>query len=340
MQWWNEFMSWIRTSDGHQAVFTAVVVLLAVVIGAVVIGSVFRASIARLIRQQDYERKNAIIATLVDAAVDASAWNALSSPERVLSDRASAQAETHLRLLPIKGSGVAANWAAHELAELKHTSSTGGYQTQASVGEFRDRLVLWRDKPGRARKAFLEDLERWRFSETGREDSAESALSDLAEQIGNTGRTAPEGTTPSAAQPAAVAPVVVGAATASGAAEGTAAAVTPTIVLPPSAADASQDETHRLLADVDRLDVPSRERTVEELPPVETKPVTAGKESEQDAGAPSPVGNNGQAFRGDGTPAGAPADPDGQDDAVVRADEARFQRSAAENDQRDEHTAL
>lgn len=171
---WNEFLSWIRTSDGHQAIFTAAVILLAVVIGVVVTASVFRASIARLIRQQDHERKNAIIATLVDAAVDASAWNVLSQSERVLSDRASAQAETHLRLLPVKGSGVAANWAAHELAELKHTSSTGGYQTQASVGEFRDRLVQWRDRPGRARKAFLADLERWRFSETGRDHEAEA----------------------------------------------------------------------------------------------------------------------------------------------------------------------
>ncbi|WKK71398.1 hypothetical protein Q0F99_18680 [Rathayibacter oskolensis] len=66
---------------------------------------------------------------------------------------------------------MAANWAAHELAELKHTSSTGGYQTQASIGEFRDRLVQWRDKPNRARKAFLTDLERWRFSETSRPET-------------------------------------------------------------------------------------------------------------------------------------------------------------------------
>ncbi|PPF15331.1 hypothetical protein [Rathayibacter rathayi] len=340
MQWWNEFLSWIRTSDGYQAVFTAAVVLLAVVIGAVVIGSVFRASIARLIRQQDHERKNAIIATLVDAAVDASAWNILSSPERVLSDRASAQAETHLRLLPVKGSGVAANWVAHELAELKHTSSTGGYQTQASVNEFRDRLVLWRDKPGRARKAFLADLERWRFSETGREGSAESALADLTEQMGNTGRSAPEGTTPPVAQPAPATPVVVGAAIASGATAGTAGAATPSIVLPPSDTDASQDETRRLLADVDRLEVPSRERPVEELPPIETQRATSGGDFEPHASAPAAVGDDGQALHSDGAEADAPADPASQDDAVVRADEARFQRSAAEDDRRDDHSAL
>ncbi|PPF20637.1 hypothetical protein [Rathayibacter sp. AY1A7] len=325
MQWWNEFMSWIRTSDGHQAVFTAAVVLLAVVVGAIVIASVFRASIARLIRQQDHERKNAVIATLVDAAVDASAWNVLSSPERVLSDRASAQAETHLRLLPVKGSGVAANWAAHELAELKHTSSTGGYQTQASVGEFRDRLVQWRDKPGRARKAFLADLERWRFSETGRDRSAESAPS--SDRAASTAEAAPQRTAPPAAAPTAVAPVVVGA----GSASGSSAPQTPTIVLPASAGDASQEETRRLLADVDRLEVPSRERPVEELPPVDPQRSAPAAQpqpdAEHDATPSAPA---------DGDRDGVPAD----DEAVVRADEARFERSASDDDRGQERSSV
>ncbi|PPG53691.1 hypothetical protein C5C24_01390 [Rathayibacter sp. AY2B3] len=328
MQWWNEFMSWIRTSDGHQAVFTAAVVLLAVVVGAIVIGSVFRASIARLIRQQDHERKNAVIATLVDAAVDASAWNVLSSPERVLSDRASAQAETHLRLLPVKGSGVAANWAAHELAELKHTSSTGGYQTQASVGEFRDRLVQWRDKPGRARKAFLADLERWRFSETGRDRSAESAPS--SDRVASAGESAPERTAPAAAPPTAVAPVVVGAGSASGAAP-----QTPTIVLPASAGDASQEETRRLLADVDRLEVPSRERPVEELPPVDPQRSAPSPEQPQSSDAEPDAIPSAQE---NGDRPVVPAEAD--DDAVVRADETRFERPASDDDRREEHTSV
>jgi hypothetical protein len=316
MQWWNEFLSWIRTSDGHQAVFTAGVILLAVVIGVVVTASVFRASIARLIRQQDHERKNAVIATLVDAAVDASAWNVLSQSERVLSDRASAQAETHLRLLPVKGSGVAANWASHELAELKHTSSTGGYQTQASVGEFRDRLVQWRDKPSRARKAFLADLERWRFSETGRDRSSETPKgpdSPAPERAPAEQRPTAHAVTSAAA----AAPVVVGAGTPA-AGEEQARTSTPTIVLPPSAGDASQDETRRLLADVDRLEVPSRERPVEELPPVgSARPIPAET-------APEPAAETVAVQQAGGD------EPRDEDDRVVRADEARFEQASPE----------
>ncbi|KQQ00647.1 MULTISPECIES: hypothetical protein [unclassified Rathayibacter] len=282
MQWWNEFVTWIQTTDGHRSVFLAVVILLAVVIGVVVTAAVFRGSIARLIRQQEHERKNAVIATLIDAAVDASAWNVLTQSERILSDRASAQAETHLRLLPIKGSGVAANWAAHELAELKHTASTGGYQTQASIGEFRDRLVQWRDKPSRARKAFLADLERWRFSETSRPETpaapgSDSSAADSSTESAPASRVATPVATSQPAVPAG--PVVVGSSPDEASDTSYQRPATPTIVLPPAPTGSSHDETRQLLDDVDRLDVPSRERPVEELPPVEHAPVASHDES-------------------------------------------------------------
>lgn len=278
MQWWNDFVDWVQTTDGRQALYVGAIILLALVVGALVAALVFRAAIARLVRQQEHERKNAVIATLIDAAVDASAWNVLSQQERILSDRAAAQAETHLRLLPVKGSGVAANWAAHELAELKHTSSTGGYQTQASVGEFRDRLVLWRDKPGRARKAFLADLERWRFSETSRPGTSSTTT--------GTETSASTTTEPSAATHSPSTPVVVG----SGASEAGASyqrPSTPTIVLPSAPSGSEHDETRRLLADVDRLDVPARERPVEELPPVEHAP--SGDSDQEHTGSEQPT---------------------------------------------------
>ncbi|MWV58161.1 hypothetical protein [Rathayibacter sp. VKM Ac-2754] len=288
MQWWNEFVTWIQTTDGHRSVFLAVVILLAVVIGVIVTAAVFRGSIARLIRQQEHERKNAVIATLIDAAVDASAWNVLTQAERILSDRAAAQAETHLRLLPIKGSGVAANWAAHELADLKHTSSTGGYQTQASIGEFRDRLVQWRDKPSRARKAFLADLERWRFSETSRPETPAAPGSERAPSS-ETAPTTRVATEPSTAQPAPpAAPVVIGAGTAESSDTSYQRPSTPTIVLPPAPSASSHDETRQLLDDVDRLDVPSRERPVEELPPVEQPSPASNDETREESPTTAP----------------------------------------------------
>jgi hypothetical protein len=103
-------------------------------------------------------------------------WNSLTPQEQVMSDRAVGQADIQVRLLPIRGSGIAANWAAHELYELKRTSATFGYQLEPALVEFRDRLVEWQNKPARARKMFQGDLDRWKIQNS----STEKGL--LAEQ--------------------------------------------------------------------------------------------------------------------------------------------------------------
>jgi hypothetical protein len=78
-----------------------------------------------------------------------------------------------VRLLPIRGSDVAATWAAHQLHELKRASATFGYQLDPAVVEFRDRLLEWERHPSRMRKQFQNDLVRWR---TQRQDPEQAAL--------------------------------------------------------------------------------------------------------------------------------------------------------------------
>jgi hypothetical protein len=90
----------------------------------------------------------------------------------VLSDRSVGQADILVRLLPLKGAGIAADWAAHQLAELKRNSATYGYSLEPAIIEFRDRLVEWQNKPRRARRLFLDDLERWRFERTTSDSAA------------------------------------------------------------------------------------------------------------------------------------------------------------------------
>lgn len=88
-----------------------------------------------------------------------------------MSDRAVGQADILVRLLPIKGAGAAANWASHQLAEMKRNSATFGYQLDPAIAEFRDRLIEWQNKPGRARRIFQNDLERWRYESAAPEQS-------------------------------------------------------------------------------------------------------------------------------------------------------------------------
>ena len=96
------------------------------------------------------------------AATEASVWNSLTPQEQVLADRAVGQADIQLRLLPVKGADVAADWAAHQLHELKRASATFGYQLDPAVVEFRERMLEWQRHPSRTGRDFRNDLERWR----------------------------------------------------------------------------------------------------------------------------------------------------------------------------------
>ena len=166
MQWWNDFVDWLNSSAAQPAVFNAAVLAIAVIVSGLLAAWIARGALRGLLKRTDRQQKASAIAALVDAATEASVWNSLTPAEQVLSDRAVGQADILMRLLPIKGAGIAANWAGHQLAELKRASATFGYQLDPAVAEFRDRLIEWQNNPRRARRIFQGDLERWRFEST------------------------------------------------------------------------------------------------------------------------------------------------------------------------------
>ncbi|TFD62726.1 hypothetical protein E3T39_01960 [Cryobacterium suzukii] len=237
MEWWNNFVAWFTDVSTRPMIFTAVVFIGAIVIASLLAALISRGAIKRLIAQRDREIKVAAIATLVDAATEASVWNSLTPQEQVMSDRAVGQADIQVRLLPIRGSGIAANWAAHELYELKRTSATFGYQLEPALVEFRDRLVEWQNKPARARKIFQGDLDRWKSQNSSTEKSL------LAEQEEWVAQQHHDQYNPTDSAPAPV----------------RAAPLTPAVVnrTAPSASMASDTstETQRLLDDVNKLEV-------------------------------------------------------------------------------------
>lgn len=150
-------------------IFSAVVLIVAIIVASLLAAWIARGAIARLLAQHDRELKAAAIGSIVDAATEASVWNSLTPQEQVMNDRAVGMADIQIRLLPIKGSSIAADWAAHQLAELKRTSATFGYQLEPALVEFRDRLLDWQKKPSRARKIFQGDLDRWKTQNTSTE---------------------------------------------------------------------------------------------------------------------------------------------------------------------------
>ncbi|WP_166983785.1 hypothetical protein [Paramicrobacterium fandaimingii] len=165
MNWWNDFISWLTASDAQSTLFMAVVIGVSIIISGLIAAGIGRAGIKRLVAQHDREQRTAAIATLIDAATEATAWNSLTLQERVLADRAVGQADTTIRLLPVRGSSIAADWASHQLAEMKRASSRTDSTLDSSIAEFRDRLLDWQERPSRAKKVFQSDLERWSFSD-------------------------------------------------------------------------------------------------------------------------------------------------------------------------------
>lgn len=283
MQWWNEFVTWLQTVDGKRSIFLGAVVLVSVIVGVIVTSSIVRGSIKRLINQQQRELKNNVIATLVDAAAEAASWNTLPAAVQVQSDRSSAQAETLLRLLPVKGAGIAANWAAHELDALKRSSPREVGATPASITEFRDRLIEWRNKPARAKKGFISDLERWSYLDTANPASDPAvAIAAVASEADPAAETAVvvetaaepkperegERTTEASAPADPVTPPPPAVESTVPETPAAAPSEQPTIALATPPRRATTDETERLLADVDALEVRNAPRPVEEFAPV------------------------------------------------------------------------
>ena len=125
--------TWLTSSDSQSTVFAAVVLFVAVLAAGLLAAWISSSAVKRVVAQRDREAKTAAIAALVDAATEASVWNSLTPQEQVLADRAVGQADILVRLLPIRGSDIAANWAAHQLHELKRASATFGYQLDPAV---------------------------------------------------------------------------------------------------------------------------------------------------------------------------------------------------------------
>jgi hypothetical protein len=215
-------------------IFGAIVLIIAIIVASIIAASITRGAIRRLLAQRDRELRSAAIATLVDAATEASVWNSLTPQEQVMADRAVGQADIQVRMMPVKGAAIAADWAAHQLAELKRTSATFGYQLEPAVVEFRDRLLEWQKKPGRARKIFQADLERWKAQSSPSESGLRSeqdawVASQHHQQFGadTAPSSQPERSAPAPATPAAY----------------------------PLGQASPSTETQKLLDDVDALDV-------------------------------------------------------------------------------------
>lgn len=169
MQWWNNFVDWLTSEDGWRILSTVVFPFLAIVVAGFIAAMIGRSATRRLIVLHDREQRVSTVSALIGAARRASRWNSLSAPEQQHAEHLSHDADVSVRLLPLSGASMTADWAAHEIAEMKKNSVSFSFQAEQSLMDFRDRLVDWQSKPSRAKKLFKADLDLWAY-ESAQED--------------------------------------------------------------------------------------------------------------------------------------------------------------------------
>ncbi|WP_199286519.1 hypothetical protein [Homoserinimonas hongtaonis] len=163
MQWWNDTIDWITSTDGREVITTAVLPFVAIIVAGLIAALIGRSTSRRTIALIDREHRTTAVTAIISAARRAAKWNTLSLPEQQHAEHLFHEADTSIRLLPLAGSAMAADWAAHEIDEMKKNSVSFSFQADQSLIDFRDRLVEWQGRPSRAKKLFKSDLETWAY---------------------------------------------------------------------------------------------------------------------------------------------------------------------------------
>ncbi|HEX3721521.1 MAG TPA: hypothetical protein VHV31_01940 [Nitrolancea sp.] len=165
MEWWNEFIAWFSSTSGSRIFLSAILPFVAIVLAGIIAAAIGRGSAQRVLAHEDRELTGAALIALIVVGRKASIWASLGADEKQHIDSLMSEADIRVRLLPVGGASQAADWAAHELADMKKNSASFSFQAEQDFVDYRDRLLDWQAKPRRAKKLFASDLEQWRYED-------------------------------------------------------------------------------------------------------------------------------------------------------------------------------
>jgi hypothetical protein len=216
MGWWNDFVAWFNSADGARVIYGAIIPFVAIVVAGLVAAAIGRGSARRVLAHQDRELKGAAIQALIIVGRKAAIWSSLGADEKQHIDSLMSESDIRVRLLPVTGAGVAADWAAHELAAMKKNSAAFSFQAEQTFFDYRDRLLDWQLRPNRARKLFASDLSSWSYEDAEGDKALVAQQQEWATAHTEPPRTAatavsltgatPTGLTPTVATPTSATP--------------------------------------------------------------------------------------------------------------------------------------
>jgi hypothetical protein len=163
MAWWNDFVAWFNSAAGMRVILSAILPFLAILVAGIIAAAIGRGSATRVLAHQNRELQGAAIIALIVVGRKASIWTSLGADERQHVDSLMTEADIRVRLIPVAGASQAADWAAHQLADMKKNSASFSFQADQTFVDYRDRLLDWQRRPARARKLFASDLDQWRY---------------------------------------------------------------------------------------------------------------------------------------------------------------------------------
>ena len=165
MSWWNDFVTWFNSASGSRIFLSVILPFAAIVLAGVVAAAIGRYSARRVLDHEQRELKSSALIALIVVGRKASIWSSLGADQKQHVDGLMSEADIRIRLLPVSGAGQAADWAAHQLADMKKNSASFSFQAEQTFVDYRDRLLDWQNKPARAKKLFTSDLQQWHYED-------------------------------------------------------------------------------------------------------------------------------------------------------------------------------
>lgn len=166
MQLWTNFLDWLTSDDGWRITSGAIIPFVAILLAGIIAAAIGRGSAKRIVALSDRDIRFSAVTALVSAARKAAVWNTLPSPEQHHVEHLIGEADTRVRLLSTPGAALAADWAAHEIFDMKKNAVSFSFQAEHSLAVFRDRLIEWQAHPSRAKRLFKNDLEAWAYDDS------------------------------------------------------------------------------------------------------------------------------------------------------------------------------
>lgn len=151
---WTDVVAWFQSAAGMRLLDGAIVPFVAIVVAGLIAGLVVRAAVRGSVARAQRDSTTAVVVAVAEAARRAATTIDVPGPERDADERLAAEAELRLRLLPLPGAELAADWSALAIAALRASAGRDDPDVEADLDALRSRLVRWLHTPKQARRLF------------------------------------------------------------------------------------------------------------------------------------------------------------------------------------------